>query len=84
MLVGVAAVHFDEHEREIAYAVDNDGMISVIEVDISENGERPKTTVISDIGARVGVGDVQIIDYDPAVGKFYVLDSEQQQVTVLE
>jgi YVTN family beta-propeller protein len=75
VLVGVAALREETHEREIAYAVDNNGAISVIEMPLQ---------TVQETGARVGGGEVQAIGYDAAVRKFFVLDAAEGQIAVLE
>lgn len=71
--VGVAAVRFPHDGREVVYVVDRDGMLSAIEM--------PTQAIIGNISVATSA---EVLSYYPKTGKFYLIDSLQSTIVILE
>ena len=71
--VGVAAIRFPHDGREVVYVVDRDGMLSAIEM--------PTQAIIGNISVATSA---EVLSYYPKTGKFYLIDSLQSTIVILE
>ena len=71
--IGVAAVRFPHDGREVSYVVDRDGMLSGIEM--------PTQIIIKNISVAASA---EVLSYYPETGKFYLIDSLQSTIVILE
>ena len=71
--IGVAAVRFPQDGREVVYVVDRDGTASAIEM--------PTQAIIGNISVATSA---EVLSYYPKKGKFYLIDSLQSTIVILE
>ena len=71
--IGVAAVRFPQDGREVVYVVDRDGTASAIEM--------PTQAIIGNIPVATSA---EAFSYYPETGKFYLIDSLQSAIVILE
>ena len=71
--IGVAAVRFPHDGREVSYVVDRDGMLSGIEM--------PTQIIIKNISVAASA---EVLSYYSETGKFYLIDSLQSTIVILE
>ena len=71
--VGVAAVRFPHDGREVVYIADRDGTVSAVEM--------PNQAIIGNILVATSV---ETLSYYPETGKFYLIDSVQSAIVILE